>query len=64
MKINIFKNSNKNLLKILLVYLLSNLYFSVFAGPQKILLKVVMTEIPAHQYLEKKLDLHVLIPLK
>ena len=39
MKINIFKNSNKNLLKILLVYLLSNLYFSVFAGPQKIFIK-------------------------
>ena len=39
MKINVFKNSNKNLLKILLVYLLSNLHFSVFAGPQKIFIK-------------------------
>ncbi len=39
MKVNIFKNSDKNLLKILLVYLLSNLYFSVFAGTQKIFIK-------------------------
>ncbi len=39
MKVNIFKNSYKNLLKILLVYLLSNLYFSVFAGTKKIFIK-------------------------
>ena len=39
MKVNIFKNSYKNLLKILLVYLLSNLYVSVFAGTQKIFIK-------------------------
>ena len=39
MKVNTFKNSYKNLLKILLFYLLSNLYISVFAGPQKIFIK-------------------------
>ena len=39
MKVNIFKNSNRNLLRILLVYLLSNLYISVFAAPQKIFIK-------------------------
>ena len=39
MKVNIFKNPNKNLLRILLVFLLSNLYVSVFAGLQKIFIK-------------------------
>ena len=39
MKINIIKNSNKNLLKILLVYLSSNLYISSFAEVQKIFIK-------------------------
>ena len=39
MKVNILKNSNKNLLKILIVYLFSTFYISSFAEAQKIFIK-------------------------